>query len=242
MLARLMQHDAGQVQRASVSRICLQDRVVAQERFAEFALLMQMQRAIEFGVDAHEIADPAVERCSLIEWFVTANGERADARRNAYDRAHFISLLMMIDRRALLKMLVSVPFATARLPAAAAVATDATFDRASQALTGYPVPSADDAKAMSAAFVTPERRAALGRLARLVADTPPDRLDAALRDSGMEQVANDLVAAWYSGIVTNGKQQRLVLYTDAYVWSAMTFTKPMGICGGVTGYWKDPPA
>ena len=38
------------------------------------------------------------------------------------------------------------------------------------------------------------------------------------------------------------KQQRLVLYTDAYVWSAMTFTKPMGICGGVTGYWKDPPA
>ena len=84
MLARLMQHDAGQVQRASVSRICLQDRVVAQERFAEFALLMQMQRAIEFGVDAHEIADPAVERRSLIEWFVTANGERADARRNAH--------------------------------------------------------------------------------------------------------------------------------------------------------------
>src|SRR5437764_11106735 len=207
MLARLMQHDAGQVQRASVSRICLQDRVVAQECFAEFALLMQMQRAIEFGVDAHEIADPAVERRSLIEWFVTANGERADARRNAYDRAHFISLLMMIDRRALLKMLVSVPFATARLPAAAAVATDATFDRASQALTGYPVASADDAKAMSAAFVTPERRPALGRVARRVADTPPDRLDAAPRDRGMEPVGGGLVAAWYAGRVTK-RQQR----------------------------------
>src|SRR4051794_33767785 len=107
---------------------------------------------------------------------------------------------MMIDRRALLKMLIAAPFATAPLPAAAAVATDATFDQASQTLTGYAVPSADDAKAMSAAFVTAERRAALGRLGRLVADTPPDRLDAALHDSGMEQLANDLVAAWYSGI------------------------------------------
>jgi len=94
---------------------------------------------------------------------------------------------------------------------------------------------------MLTAFATADRRAALARLAGVVASTPADRLDAALRDNRLETIANDLVAAWYSGIVTNGKQQRLVLYTDAYVWSAMTFTKPMGVCGGVTGYWKDPP-
>jgi hypothetical protein len=25
------------------------------------------------------------------------------------------------------------------------------------------------------------------------------------------------------------------------MWSAMSFTKPMGQCGGVTDYWADPP-
>ena len=34
---------------------------------------------------------------------------------------------------------------------------------------------------------------------------------------------------------------QLVLYTDAFMWTAMTYTKPMGVCGGVTGYWADPP-
>jgi hypothetical protein len=57
----------------------------------------------------------------------------------------------------------------------------------------------------------------------------------------MEVLANDLVAAWYSGLVGAGKNAKLVLYADAYVWSAMTFSKPMGVCGGVTGYWARPP-
>ena len=79
------------------------------------------------------------------------------------------------------------------------------------------------------------------KLARIVADTPASQLDAALRSSGLEALANDLVSAWYSGVVGVGKNAKLVLYTDAYVWSAMTFSKPMGVCGGVTGYWAKPP-
>jgi len=50
------------------------------------------------------------------------------------------------------------------------------------------------------------------------------------------------VAAWYSGVVTTPQGPKLVLYTQAYVWSAMTYSKPMGVCGGVTGYWANPPA
>jgi D-sorbitol dehydrogenase-like protein len=147
----------------------------------------------------------------------------------------------MIDRRALLKILASLPLAAVHPGARAATTDGATaFARVSQALTGYQ-PSDADVKALYAAFNTAERRAALLRLAHVVTDTPNDRLDAALRDSGLDKLADDLVAAWYSGIVTNGKVPRVVLYTDAYVWSAMTFTKPMGVCGGVTGYWKDPP-
>jgi len=148
----------------------------------------------------------------------------------------------MTDRRVLLKVLAAVPLAAFGIPAVAATDDVAMFDRTSQALTGYPAPNPDDVKAMLGAFATADRRAALARLADVVARTPADRLDAALRDNGLEKIADDLVAAWYSGIVANGKQQRLVLYVDAYVWSAMTFTKPMGVCGGLTGYWKDPPA
>jgi hypothetical protein len=148
--------------------------------------------------------------------------------------------LEMTDRRVLLKALAALPLAVLGVPARGADGT-ATFDKTSQALTGYAAPNANDTKGMLTAFATANRRAALARLAGVVASTPADRLDVALRDNGLESIADDLVAAWYSGIVTNGKQQRLVLYTDAYVWSAMTFTKPMGVCGGVTGYWKDPP-
>src|SRR5205823_2260912 len=152
------------------------------------------------------------------------------------------TLNVIIDRRTLLKLLASMPVTALPVPVQAATPSDsAAFERTSQALTGYAAPSASDTNAMITAFATPERRVGLARLARVVASTPADRLDAALRDNGLDQLADDLVAAWYSGIVTNGKQQRLVLYTDAYVWSAMTFTKPMGVCGGMTGYWKDAP-
>lgn len=151
---------------------------------------------------------------------------------------------MTIDRRALLKMLVAAPLVTIDPLARAATAENGSvaFGQTSQALTGFASPSASDTNAMFGAFATTDRRAALARLAKIVADTPPDRLDEALRTNSLDRLAEDLVAAWYSGIVTNGKVQRLVLYTDAYMWSAMSFTKPMGVCGGVTGYWKDPPA
>ena len=126
------------------------------------------------------------------------------------------------------------------MPSATSAA--ARFAATSAALTGYPATAADDAAKMLAAFATPERRAALSRLHALVTGTPAAGLDAALHAQGLATLANDLVAAWYSGVVTQGKQQKLVLYADAYMWSAMSFTKPMGVCGGVTGYWADPPA
>ena len=75
-----------------------------------------------------------------------------------------------------------------------------------------------------------------GALLALAASTPASELDAAIAAKKLDKIANDLVAAWYSGMV-DGK---VVLYTDALVWSAMTYSKPMGICGGVTGYWAEP--
>jgi len=74
-----------------------------------------------------------------------------------------------------------------------------------------------------------------------VAATPDTQLDAELRAQGLDALANELIAAWYSGVVSNGDSKRLVLYTDAYIWNAMTFSKPMGLCGGAFGYWSKPP-
>ena len=142
----------------------------------------------------------------------------------------------MPDRRTLLQALAALgasalaPGVHAQQPEAAA------FARLSAALTGYPQADPATAAKVMRAFATPKRLAALRALAVLAASTPPDRIDAAIAAKKLDQVANDLVAAWYSGMV-DGK---VVLYTDALVWTAAKFTKPMGICGGVTGYWAEP--
>ena len=60
-------------------------------------------------------------------------------------------------------------------------------------------------------------------------------------------LADAVVAAWYSGLVTTkakdgeGTQQVVTDFTGALVGEAMTFTKPFAECGGETGYWADPP-
>jgi hypothetical protein len=147
----------------------------------------------------------------------------------------------MVDRRTVLHALTALAAAPAFAQGTAAP-NAAQFAALSAALTGYAAPDAQTAAAMQKAFATPARRTQLAALAKLVAATKPADLDAALRGAKLETLANDLVAAWYSGIVTNGSAQQLVLYTNAYVWTAMTYSKPMGVCGGVTGYWAKPPA
>jgi len=123
----------------------------------------------------------------------------------------------------------------------AAVPDAAAFAGLSQSLTGYPAPDAATAAKVHRALATPQRRAALVSLAQVVAATAPVDLDAVLKQRKLDAVARDVVAAWYSGVVSNPGGDALVLYTSAFMWTAMTWTKPMGVCGGVTGYWADPP-
>lgn len=54
-------------------------------------------------------------------------------------------------------------------------------------------------------------------------------------------VANDIVAAWYSGVHDTPQGEALATFNDALVWNALDFTKPFGTCGGETGYWSEPP-
>jgi hypothetical protein len=55
-------------------------------------------------------------------------------------------------------------------------------------------------------------------------------------------VADDIVAAWYSGTYDTPAGAAVAGFTDALLWNALDFTKPPGFCGGETGYWADPPS
>lgn len=54
-------------------------------------------------------------------------------------------------------------------------------------------------------------------------------------------VAKAIVAAWYSGVCKTAAGEAIATYDQALLWNAVSFTKPMGVCGGDTGYWSDPP-
>jgi hypothetical protein len=149
---------------------------------------------------------------------------------------------MTFDRRTLLQVLSALAASPLAPPSfgQAPVLSAAQFGALSAKLTGDPPADAGALAKVMRAFATPERRASLVALAKLVTNTPPAELDAAIAAHKLDSVANDLVAAWFSGIVTTPKGQ-LVLYADALMWRAMTYTKPMGVCGRVTNYWADPP-
>jgi hypothetical protein len=54
-------------------------------------------------------------------------------------------------------------------------------------------------------------------------------------------LADDIVAAWYSGNYDTSACLASFGLTNALLWNALNFTKPPGFCGGATGYWADAP-
>ena len=110
--------------------------------------------------------------------------------------------------------------------AAAEVTTD-QFLALSERLTGANDLDADIAATLLGGFLATGYGADLERLVK--------------SDSSVPDLANAIVAAWYSGLYLDADGEAVATYTDALLWTALTFTKPMGYCGGETGYWADPP-
>jgi hypothetical protein len=54
-------------------------------------------------------------------------------------------------------------------------------------------------------------------------------------------LANEVVAAWYSGNYQTSTGAAAFDLTAALLWKSLDFTKPRGTCGGATGYWADQP-
>lgn len=69
--------------------------------------------------------------------------------------------------------------------------------------------------------------------------------DAALSDLANGAASSDLenrvISQWYTGLAQVDGGEEVVTYPQALMWNALDFTKPMGWCGGETGYWADAP-
>jgi hypothetical protein len=57
-------------------------------------------------------------------------------------------------------------------------------------------------------------------------------------DAALEQ---KIIQNWYTGLHAAGSGEAVATYTDALIREALDYTKPMGWCGGETGYWADAP-
>jgi hypothetical protein len=68
-----------------------------------------------------------------------------------------------------------------------------------------------------------------------------DALSAMAAGTRDDDLGNEIVASWYTGVSPDPKDLQVVTYTDAQIWTALDYTKPMGYCGGGMGYWADPP-
>jgi hypothetical protein len=54
-------------------------------------------------------------------------------------------------------------------------------------------------------------------------------------------LANAIVAAWYSGVYDSDQDPAVAGFEQALLWQAMSFTNPFADCGGEMGYWSEPP-
>lgn len=78
-------------------------------------------------------------------------------------------------------------------------------------------------------------------LAALTASGSGDALSDLASGATSGDLENRVISQWYTGLAQADGGEEVVTYSQALMWSALDFTKPMGWCGGETGYWADAP-
>jgi hypothetical protein len=150
-----------------------------------------------------------------------------------------------LDRRQLL-LAVTTLAAALGLPGAgpsptaaeAPIGVDA-FRDLTVALTGYTPRERFLAQDFLDAFA-PEA-ADLARLHGLVRNNPPDAWEPLIAAAGLSNLAEALVSAWFTGMVGEGSERRVLSYLGAFVWYACGYTKPPTQCDWDFGAWADAP-
>ena len=82
---------------------------------------------------------------------------------------------------------------------------------------------------------------AAGLLDAFIVSGQQDELAALAARGSDDGLSNSIVASWYTGISPDPDDLHVITYTDALIWDAMDYTKPMAYCGGEVGYWAGPP-
>ena len=67
-------------------------------------------------------------------------------------------------------------------------------------------------------------------------------LSARLTGFPVSALSAEIVAAWYSGVVTTPTGPKVVTHSEALVWHSAEFLHPPGQCGGAFGHWATPPS
>lgn len=150
-----------------------------------------------------------------------------------------------LNRRTLLHGLAALA-ASGVMPAAlaqgqAGALTAARFTALSTSLTGFAYTEPALASAMLKALTDAVGANALAKMATLAAEIAPDALGDELRIAGVDQQAQTVLVALYSGVVTTPKGTVVLTYENALAWQAVPWTKPNADCGGLTNYWAKAP-
>ncbi len=128
--------------------------------------------------------------------------------------------------------------APAAAPGFIPIPADAFHDL-SVALTGYSPRDPSLVAAFRDAFSAELNQ--LQQLYDIVSATPAGGWTQAVAGAGLSDLAEQLVLAWYTGIVGEGEEQRVLTYLDALVWYAVGYTKPPSTCDTDFGAWALRP-
>jgi hypothetical protein len=75
----------------------------------------------------------------------------------------------------------------------------------------------------------------------LLAYEKEELLEMILSANGSSEFQQDLLATWYSGVLSNNGSENVLIFEEALVWKALRYTKPWSVCGGELGNWGDNP-
>jgi hypothetical protein len=126
--------------------------------------------------------------------------------------------------------------------AAAAGLTTERFLSTSSALCGVPLEDQDLAtQILEAVLVMPGvSGSAILDLAYLVERMSGRALDDAITGADLDRAAEQIVAAWYSGMVGEPGQERVLSFTGAAAWTAIGYDASPTECAGF-GAWSTAP-
>lgn len=154
------------------------------------------------------------------------------------DRPNSVAL----DRRELL-VAVTATAAAIGLPVEALAQSQsisvAEFSSLANAVAGFPPADPDVSAAFLDAFS--DQAAELANLFSIVKDGPADAWQDQIESAGLSKLAEALTLAWYTGMVGDGADKRVITYRDAFAWYAVGYTKPPAHCDVSFGAWSEPP-